>query len=323
MTRQSMRAGQCPELPVVTPALQSAPARNSDVSTGVAAVDREKPLLKQFVVVGMLLLASLPVSAGGWTKSLSAAQAEAKKKNQIIFVDLFANWCGWCHRMEREVFPTERFQKVTKDMVLLRVNTEDGGEGSRLAQQYRVTQLPTFLMLAPDGMLVGIIRGYAPAEPFSQKVAEQEQKYKSFLKEVSSEKNFANDHQRRLDLAVDYISRRDYKSADSRLRSLLATKNISTSIRDAAYYNLGDSLHEQKRYDEAMKLLNEFFRIQKKGASLEKARLLLGQLHVDRGNYKAALAELQNFKRTFPGSPLMPQVEHILPQLENAAARTN
>jgi len=280
-------------------------------------------LLKRSVIFGMLLLASLPVSAGGWTKSLSAAQAEAKKKNQIIFVDLFANWCGWCHRMEREVFPTEKFQKTTRNMVLLRVNTEDGGEGSRLAQQYRVTQLPTFLMLAPDGMLVGLIHGYAPAEPFSQRVAEQEQKYKNFLKEVASEKVFANDYQRRLNLAVDYVSRRGYKSGDSRLRSIIATKNIPSDIRDAAYYSLGDSLHEQKRYDEAMKLLNEFFRIQTKGTSLEKARLLLGQLHVDRGNYKAALAELQKFKRTFPRSDLLPQVERILPQLEHAAARTN
>src|ERR1700694_1839053 len=84
-------------------------------------------------VVALLLVQQ--ASAGTWLTSLNAAQKSAKARKQLIFVDLWADWCGWCHKMEQEVFPSEAFQKATKDKVLLRLNTEDGSEGTKLAQQ--------------------------------------------------------------------------------------------------------------------------------------------------------------------------------------------
>ena len=55
--------------------------------------------------------------AGPWLKSLATAQKKAKEHNSLIFVDLFADWCGWCHKMEQEVFVAEAFQKAL-DLIL-------------------------------------------------------------------------------------------------------------------------------------------------------------------------------------------------------------
>jgi len=115
--------------------------------------------LKRSVLLAAIavLLVVQQASAGTWLTSLNAAQKRAKERKQLIFVDLFAEWCGWCHKMEQEVFPSEAFQKVTADKVLLRLNTEDGGEGTKLAQQYGINSLPTFLVLTPEMTVAGVI----------------------------------------------------------------------------------------------------------------------------------------------------------------------
>src|SRR5437660_12696211 len=130
--------------------------------------DGGSSLKRTLLLAAVATLAAQQVFAGAWLKSLTAAQKTAKARNALIFVDLFADWCGWCHRMEQEVFPSMAFQKATANKVLLRLNTDDAGEGTRFSQQFGVTSLPTFLLLTSDLTIAGVIRGYLPSDPFVQ-----------------------------------------------------------------------------------------------------------------------------------------------------------
>src|SRR4051812_14340562 len=98
--------------------------------------------------------------ASPWLKEINAAQRQAKEKNQLIFVDFTAAWCGWCHKFEQEVVPSEAFQTATRNMVLLRLNTEDGKDGTRLSSELGVTTLPTFFVLNRDLLIAGVMHGY-------------------------------------------------------------------------------------------------------------------------------------------------------------------
>ena len=119
--------------------------------------------------------------AGTWLKTVAAAQKVAKEKKQLILVDMFAEWCGWCHRFEREVFPSKAFQDATADLVLLRLNTEDGKEGTQMSRKFGVTSLPTFLLLTPELTSAGQIRGYSPPGPFAQKLKETRNAHTTFM----------------------------------------------------------------------------------------------------------------------------------------------
>lgn len=100
-----------------------------------------------------------------WHTSLTSARAEAGRDGKLVFVDLFADWCGWCRVLDRKVFSQPVFDHLAGRMVLVRLDVEDGAEGARTQLRYEATGLPTTLILEPSGALVGKVTGVAePAE---------------------------------------------------------------------------------------------------------------------------------------------------------------
>jgi thioredoxin-related protein len=268
-----------------------------------------------FLITAVLLLAPAAF-ASPWITSLAAAQKKSKETNKLIFVDLFADWCGWCHKMEQEVFPSQTFQSATDKMLLLRLNTEDGGEGTKLSTQFAVSSLPTFLVITPDNMIAAMIRGFAPAPDFVKSMNEGLQKYSDFQKRIADEPSFANDYQKRLDLAREFTSRFGLTQSETRLRKLITEKGAPIEVRDGAYYELAVSLVLQNHLDDAIKTVLQFGKIQKKGEAYERSRFLLAQIYMQQGNLMAAANELRLFRTQFPNSPLIRNVEVMLPGIE-------
>ncbi len=269
----------------------------------------------------MLALALAPQSfAGTWLKSVAEAQKIAQKKNQLILVDMFAEWCGWCHRFEREVFPSAVFQSATTDIVLLRLDTEDRGEGTKFAAKYGITQLPTFLLLAPDLSIAGIIRGYAPPNEFVLTLKETRKKYEVFQQRVKNEAKLGKDWASRLELAKEFLSRGSYDQSEPRLKKLTAEKGIPAAIRDEAYYQLAMNYVLQKKYDQGLKTIRTLTSISKLGESVERAYILAGNVYLEQGNFLSARNEFQAFKDKFPSSPYLANVNMVLPQIEKRLA---
>lgn len=257
--------------------------------------------------------------AGPWLTSVEAAQKKAKSSHQLIFVDLWAEWCGWCHRFEQEVVPSKAFQDATDDMVLLRLNTEDGKDGTKLARDYGVRSLPTFVVLNEDLLIAGQIRGYAPANDFARLLGETRTKYVDFQKRSGSEASFAKDYPKRLELAREFRERMGHAQSEARLRKLLE-EPLPVPIRDDAYYELAFGQFLNKKYDEAQKTLKKFSSVQSKGDAYERSRLLAGDIFLSQGNLLSAANEYRAFKAEFPKSQYVRNVEMVLPQVERQLA---
>lgn len=273
--------------------------------------------MKRFaLVITAALLLAPGAHAAPWITSLSAAQKASKEKKQLIFVDLFADWCGWCKRMEAEVFPSQAFQTATDKMVLLRLNTEDGADGSKISQQFSVTSLPTFLILTPDNMIAAMIRGYAPSKEFVESMKDSLAKYNDFQNRVAHESTISSDYQKRLDLAREFTSRFGLKDSESRFRKLTSERGVPVDVRDQSYYELAVSQLLQNRMDDAAKTIVAFGRTETKGEAYERARILLAQIYMQQGNLLSAANELRAFKTQFPSSPMIRNVEIMLPGIE-------
>lgn len=270
----------------------------------------------------ILVLAPSAFAGEKWLKTLDEAQKEAKTSNQLILVDMFAQWCGWCHKMEREVFPSEAFQKATDKMVLLRLNTEDGKEGTKYAQDFEVFSLPTFLILTPDLTLAGMIRGYNPAPQFVQLISNSLTQYADFKKRMSEEPKL-KDSQKRLDLVKDLLGRRAFPKAEALLTKVIADKSAPKNIRDDAFFTLAVSQWNQKKMDASLKTLRTLLSSGPKGEPLERGSFMVGEVYLSQKNFPAALAEFRQFKKTFPNSLLAKNADYYVLQIERSATTQN
>lgn len=279
-------------------------------------------MTRRIALAAVLALALAPQTfAGGpWLKNLAAAQKAAKEKNQLILVDMYAEWCGWCHRFEREVFPAEVFQKATDDLILLRLDTEDKKEGTDLQRKFQVTSLPTFLLLTPDLSLAGAIRGYAPAPQFVQMLADTRGKHDAFQKRIKNEGSLAKDYPARLELAKEFITRNAYDQGELRFKKLMTEKGVPASIRDEAYYQLAFVYAMQNRLDDGLKTVRALTAVSNRGDAVERAKLLAGQIYVAQGNLLGAANELRAFKKNYPASPHIATVDAVLPDIERRLA---
>jgi len=278
-------------------------------------------LKRTALLAAVAVLLVQQASAGTWLTSVNAAQKRAKERKQLIFVDMFAEWCGWCHKMEQEVFPSEAFQKATADKVLLRLNTEDGGEGSKLAQKYGISSLPTFLVLTPELTVAGVINGYFPATDAVRIMNSVENGYRDFMKRVADESSIMSDYQKRLNLAKELRAHYALGDSEKRLKKLTRETGVPTDIRDEAWYQLAVTQAMAKKYDDSLKTLKDFATVQSKGTAFERSRLLTGEIYVQQGNYAGAITEYKKFKQAFPNSPLIANVDMVLPQLERMSSQ--
>jgi thioredoxin-like negative regulator of GroEL len=269
-------------------------------------------------LVVALALAPEFAAAATWHKTVAKAQAEAKQGNKLILVDLWADWCGWCKRMEQEVFPSAVFQAGTKNYVLLKLDTEDGAEGTKTAASFGVRSLPTFLLLTPDLALAGMVQGYAPAEGFMEKLLEVEDQYFDYQKRVRAEPKSASDRDK-LTLTEEMVSRRDFGRAEPRLVAL--TKGAKGPVRDEAYNQLAGLYAAQGKWDKAEATLRQALTVNQKGEAAERNQMALAQVYMSTKNFPAAVAELKVFKSRYPQSEMIPSVNAIIPQLEKQIPR--
>jgi len=97
--------------------------------------------------------------------SFDDALAKARADGKLVLVDVYADWCTWCTKMDEDVFTDARVQAALRDFVPIKVNADKGG-GRAVVSRYRVEGLPAFLVVNGDGELVGRVDGYVPAAAF-------------------------------------------------------------------------------------------------------------------------------------------------------------
>jgi thioredoxin-related protein len=120
-----------------------------------------------------LLLCFLPMTAlvnaqgisffhGSWEEAIE----EAKKQDKIIFIDAYAEWCGPCKRMARNVFTNDRVGEFyNSNFINLKLDMEKG-EGLTFRQKYPVSAFPTLFYIDYTGEVVQQTRGAKDVDGF-------------------------------------------------------------------------------------------------------------------------------------------------------------
>ena len=79
--------------------------------------------MKKILLIAFLTLTSMSIQAQEeltWHTDMSKATDISIKENKPMFLFFTgSDWCGWCIRLQKEVFKTPEFIKWAKDNVVL------------------------------------------------------------------------------------------------------------------------------------------------------------------------------------------------------------
>ncbi|WP_339879788.1 protein-disulfide reductase DsbD [Pseudidiomarina gelatinasegens] len=98
----------------------------------------------------------------------------AARNNQLVMLDLYADWCVACKEFERETFGAANVEQITSDMVLLQADvTANTPENSAILNEFQVLGLPTILFFNNQQELNrSRVTGFMNAEKFTNHIKE-------------------------------------------------------------------------------------------------------------------------------------------------------
>jgi protein disulfide-isomerase len=109
-----------------------------------------------------------------WRTDLPQAAADARQNQRAILLNFSgSDWCGWCKRLDAEVFTQAAFQEyASSNLVAILADfprstaLDDAlkAQNERLMKHFQVQGFPTLLLFTPEGELIGQL-GYQPGGP--------------------------------------------------------------------------------------------------------------------------------------------------------------
>lgn len=278
------------------------------------------------VIAGPAPKTSGPPQMEGWLTSVAEAVELAEKNDAYIVVDLYAEWCGWCKVLEEKVFSTPRFKKFAeaRNFVLLRVDTEDGGDGSGLQSRFQAFSLPTTLILDSKFVKIGSVSGFAPIDAFLKYVDDQVKAWDvvgANFEMVSK----SDDAELKRDLAQELHERGDGARAAILYESVIKQVQPGTEAFAWLHYMTADAYRMARQFDLAHQWLGQAARLTEKlenGSDelQERVDLLSFYIAQDNGDCKQAVSSIKTFLDAHPKSLMRHSLERTLSVLKEEEA---
>jgi thioredoxin-like negative regulator of GroEL len=83
-------------------------------------------------------------------------------------VDFWAEWCGWCHRLDKTTYVDPNVVRLAEGFVAVKINTEGSAKETAIAVRYDVSSLPTIALLSPRGRPLFRLNGFQTPQQFQR-----------------------------------------------------------------------------------------------------------------------------------------------------------
>ena len=135
-----------------------------------------KKLLTRFftLTAALAVSTSAALAAAGWDDDYDKALAKAKTEKKMVLLDFTgSDWCGWCVKLDKEVFSKPEFKTYAKDNLVLvevdfphekRQSKKLKEQNGKLQKDFGVSGFPTIIVLNAEGKQVGQL-GYMEGGP--------------------------------------------------------------------------------------------------------------------------------------------------------------
>jgi len=133
-----------------------------------------KNFISLLIAIGLTLIGITASAESNWVTDYEKARVAAKAGKKLMLLDFTgSDWCGWCMKLDKEVFSTPEFQNyASRNLILVKLDfprkrpqTEAlKKQNEQLAQKYGIQGFPTIIVLNSQGEKVGEL-GYTDGGP--------------------------------------------------------------------------------------------------------------------------------------------------------------
>ncbi|MEA2068662.1 MAG: thioredoxin family protein [Verrucomicrobiota bacterium] len=114
------------------------------------------------VVVAILVISQLRGRDAEGHEGFDTAMARAKAGEKCLFLSFTgSDWCGWCIKLDQEVFSQQAFKDFARDHLVLvtadfpsdksKQSADLQRQNKQLAEKFGVRGFPSVFILGPDG----------------------------------------------------------------------------------------------------------------------------------------------------------------------------
>ena len=226
-----------------------------------------------------IFLSNHAYSQNMWFRDFSSAQSFAVEEGKLIIIDFWASWCRPCRDMDLQLWESEDFAAISRNVVLLKIDIDNN---KNFAMNYGVKSIPKVVIVDPTGDVLVERTGFSGPKSYLdlfKKIPSDVSKLNESLKPILSNRkddpvNYQvalayqelgreNDHYQWKDAFLDksnlYFKKTKGKAGNSELTELSELNqilNLAYRGRTKQVYKKIAKLDQKYSNIEAVELLN-------------------------------------------------------------------
>ena len=295
----------------------------------------------------MALIGTTLAGGEGWTSDFEAAQKQAADSKKDLLIDFTgSDWCGWCIKLNDEVFKHDAFKNGVKDTFVLveldfpkdksKISDEVRAQNEKLNEKYGIEGYPTILLTDADGRPYATT-GYQKGGPEKYVAHLNELRAKKTTRDeafAAAEKAQGVEKAKALVAALDAMQLSEasvsafYGDVVERIKAADPedatgfSKKAAAAGRLKAFQEQLQELAGKKDMEGALKLVDKT--IAEGGFETEETLQMMmtrAVIFAELEKFPEALKAIDDAKAFAPESPMIPGIDKFRKRLEEAAKK--
>ena len=257
-----------------------------------------------------------------WEKRFDEALKKARASKKPLMVDFWAEWCGWCHKLDQTTYVDPAVTALSADFVPVKVDTEGGRRSVDVAVRYGVSTLPTIAFLTPAGrQILKVATFQGPAQFAKTMRAARDASRRVMALEDTLEKD-PQDPAALFQLGIHMFEQEFYEeSRDLLYRATEVDVKRPVADRKQARMLVGIIQKYDHKLEDAEAVLKEGLSLPGPTEFDPKIMYILARVYIDSRRPVDARPHLVKIVSHFPDSSVAGKAKHALKTIDEQARK--